>query len=195
MKMEKPKTIARNDCLLSRRDSALIIIDVQDKLLSVVARRDTIRWNLRRLAEGAKLLGVPVLATEQYPEKLGSTIDELQEYVGAVPSKLAFSGCGCEAFLEQLEALNVRKLLVAGIETHVCILQTVFDLLTAGYDVFVPVDAVGSRFDVDYETAVNRMNANGVNLVTTEMALFEWCERAGTDEFKQISQIVRQQQK
>ena len=141
---------------------------------------------------GAQILQVPCLATEQYPEKLGATVGELQPFVEPLAGKLTFSCCGQAEFIEQLKSIEIQKVVVAGIEAHVCVMQTSLDLLSEGYEVYVPVDAVGSRYEVDCVTAQRRMESSGATLVTTEMALFEWCREAGTAPFKQISQLVRQ---
>ena len=118
---------------------------------------------------------------------------ELAQRLGPVPSKLTFSCCGCPEICRQLEQRRVHKVLVCGIEAHVCVQQTVLDLLAGGYRVYVAVDAVGSRFEVDCRTALTRMDSAGATLTTTEAALFEWCQVAGTPEFKQISQLVREE--
>jgi nicotinamidase-related amidase len=176
---------------MSRHDSVLIVVDVQGKLLPAIPHRERLIWNIRRLLDGAQVLGVPVLASEQYPEKLGPTDSALADSLPLVVSKLAFSCCGEQAFGDRLRELPVRKTLVVGIETHVCIMQTVFDLLTDGYEVFVAADATASRFEIDSRVALERMQSSGVTLTTTEAALFEWCQVAGTAEFKEISQIIR----
>ncbi|MCA9166475.1 MAG: hydrolase [Planctomycetales bacterium] len=175
------------------------MVDVQDRLLSVIPDRERLMWTLQRLAAGAQILGVPCLATEQYPEKLGPTSPRLQPYLShgtgpgeSIPGKLTFSCVGCESLVRQVERLGRRQVLVTGLETHVCVLQTALDLVTAGYDVYLAVDAVATRNQLDHEIALRRMELAGVTLMTIESALFEWCERAGTQQFKEISQIVRQ---
>ena len=190
--MEMDKEICRSNLLMSRQDTAVVVVDVQEKLVPVMLDSSKLRWNIRRLMDGAKILGVPILATEQYPEKLGPTVSELAVELSDVPEKLSFSCCGSEDFVRQLRNAEIYKVLVCGIEAHVCVMQTVFDLLTAGYEVYVPTDAVSSRFEIDRDTAIRRMEASGVTLTTTEAALFEWCEVAGTPEFKQISALVRE---
>ncbi len=183
---------------MSASDSVLLVVDAQERLLQVMPRGATMVWNLERLAQAARLLNVPCLATEQYPEKLGPTAAALQTYLGkhpaqsTIPSKLTFSCAGCEALLETLDRCGRRQIVMGGLETHVCVLQTACDLTTAGYDVFLVVDALATRFSVDHDTALRRLEAAGMTLTTTEGVMFEWCERAGTAEFKQISQIVRQ---
>jgi nicotinamidase-related amidase len=119
-------------------------------------------------------------------------VPELAERLGPLPSKLTFSCGGCPGLFTDLEQQGIAKVLIAGIETHVCVQQTALDLLAAGWSVFVAVDAVGSRFDIDHVTALDRMNSAGATLTTTESALFEWCRIAGTPEFKQISKLARE---
>jgi nicotinamidase-related amidase len=175
----------------------LLLVDAQQRLLSLIPHEQSIVWNLHRLTEGARILAVPWLATEQYPEKLGPTASALQPFLrdnpaqSSVPGKLTFSCAGCEPFWEALQQLGRRQVVIGGLETHVCVLQTAFDLTTEGFDVFLVVDALGARSDVDHRIALRRMEGAGMTLTTTEAVLFEWCERAGTAEFKQISQIVR----
>jgi nicotinamidase-related amidase len=149
-------------------------------------------WNCRRLVDGANILGLPVIATEQYPKGLGGTVPELADKLGQIPSKLTFSCGGCPQLFEDLQARGIFKLLVCGIEAHVCVQQTVLDLLAGAWRVYVPVDAVGSRFDLDYQTALGRMDSSGATMTTTEAALFEWCRVAGTPQFKQISRLVQE---
>ena len=188
----------RSPRLLSGSDSVMLIVDVQDKLLAVIPDRERLVWNLTRLAAGAQALGVPCLATEQYPEKLGPTRPQLQPYLShgtaageSIPAKLTFSCVGCDALVQQLATLGRRQVLVVGLETHVCVLQTALDLIAAGYDVYLAADAVATRNRLDHDIALRRLELSGVTLLTVEAVLFEWCERAGTAQFKQISQIVR----
>jgi nicotinamidase-related amidase len=205
----------RSPLLLAAADSVLLLVDAQDRFLSLLPDEPTLRWNMRRLAEGAQVLGVPCLATEQYPEKLGPTTEELLPYIafpsplreegiaevplgeeqprsGAIiPGKLTFSCLGCQPCWESLQQIGRRQIVLAGLETHVCVQQTALDLLAEGFDVYLTVDAVGARGSLDHRVAVRRMAAAGVTPTTTESVLFEWCERAGTDEFKRVSEIVR----
>lgn len=148
--------------------------------------RDQVIANIRRLIEVARLLQVPILVTEQYPRGLGPTVPELRDLLAeaTILEKLTFSCCGIESFLRELQRLQAQKLLVVGMETHVCVLQTVLDCLAAGYPVHVPNDAVCSRFTNDWRTGLARLAAAGTVVTTTETALFELLERAGTDEFR-----------
>jgi nicotinamidase-related amidase len=177
---------------MSRHDTALVVVDVQEKLISLVTDFNRIVWNLGRLIDGAKILGLPVLGTEQYPKGLGPTVQAIAERTGPLAEKLSFSCCGCQTFFDELASLGVSRVALCGIETHVCIQQTALDLLSQGYRVYLPVDALGARFAVDHDTALRRMESMGAVLTSTEAALFEWCEAAGTAEFKQLSALVRQ---
>jgi nicotinamidase-related amidase len=181
----------RSNLLMSRHDTALVVVDVQEKLLNLIPDGPRVVWNIRRLLDGAEVLGVPVVGSEQYPEKLGPTHPMLSQRIPFLTAKLSFSSCGDPCFVDKLKELPVHRVLVVGIETHVCVMQTVFDLLTAGYELYVAVDATAARFEIDARTALGRMQSCGVTLTTTETTLFEWCRVAGTAEFKEISQIVK----
>jgi nicotinamidase-related amidase len=178
---------------MSRGDTALLVVDMQDKLLKLIPGHERITWNCRRLLDGAKILGLPAAATEQYPQGLGPTAAVLAQRLGPMPAKLAFSCGACGEIFADWQQRGIVKILVCGIEAHVCVQQTVLDLLADAYRVFVAVDAVGSRHAIDCETALRRMDSSGATLTTTEAALFEWCEAAGTPEFKQISELVKEQ--
>ncbi len=184
---------SRSHDLMSRDDTALLVVDVQDRLLRVIPHRELLVWNIRRLIDGAKLLGLPTTATEQYPQGLGKTAAVLAERLGEIPAKVMFSCRECSDLFGGFADHGRQKVLVVGIETHVCVQQTVLDLLSEGFRVYVAVDAVGSRHELDYRIAIQRMESAGTTLTTTEAALFEWCEVAGTPEFKQISLLVREE--
>lgn len=177
--------------LLSASSSRLLIVDMQEKLLAAMKDRITIGQKCVKLIHGAKVLNVPVDATEQYPEGLGSTVEVIAELVPERPSKMKFSCSDSLKWAEsETDPEQPHQIVIAGIEAHVCVLQTAFDLLAKGFEVFVVADAVTSRNKSDYEFGLKRMADSGVHLVTTEMVLFEWCEVAGTDEFKQVSRII-----
>jgi len=184
---------SRTPELMSRTDTAVLVIDVQEKLLAAIPAAPLIEWNVRRLVEGARVLSLPVLATEQYPQGLGPTCGGILELVDEPVAKKSFSCCLCPEVMERLVGTNASKVLLAGAETHVCVQQTALDLLGGGYRVYIASDAVGSRSSLDHATALRRMDACGAIITTVEAALFEWCETADAPEFKQISRIVRQQ--
>jgi nicotinamidase-related amidase len=190
--MNQEARLPRSPELMSRGDTALLVIDVQEKLLPAIADGPRVAWNVRRLIDAAKVLGLPVAATEQYPKGLGPTVAELAERLGPMPTKLTFSAGGCPAIFADLRSRGLCRILVCGIEAHVCVAQTVFDLLADGWRVYVAVDAVGSRFEIDRRTALDRMDSAGATLTTVEAAMFEWCDAAGTPEFKEISRLARE---
>jgi nicotinamidase-related amidase len=182
----------RSPELMSHRDTGLLVVDVQTKLMDLMKFRDQIVWNLRRLIDMARALDMPIAATEQYPKGIGPTVPELIDLLPDRPEKLTFSCCGIEDLTEPFRSREVHKILVAGIETHVCVQQTVYDLMAAGFRVFVPADAVGSRFKMDWQIALRRMDSAGATITTTEAALFECCETAEHTAFKQISSLAKQ---
>ncbi len=185
--------LPRSPELMCPGDTGLLVVDVQERLLPAQTDGRRVVWNVRRLLDGAKILGVQSAATEQYPEKLGGTVTEIAKRLPSSPlSKLAFSCAGCDEIFSEWRAVGIHRVLVCGIETHVCVQQTVLDLLAAGFQVLVSVDAVSTRYPIDHEIALRRMEASGALLTTTEAALFEWCGRAGTAEFKGISALVKE---
>ena len=190
--MMSENSIPRSPELMNRDDTGLLVVDMQAKLLPLIAESRRLVWNVGRLIDGAKILGLPLAATEQYPQGLGPTEPQLAQRLGAIPAKLAFSCGECGELFAQFRDKGIWKILVCGIETHVCVGQTVHDLLGDGFRVYVAADAVAARGPLDHEVALRRMDSAGATLTTTEAALFEWCGRAGSPEFKQISQLVRQ---
>lgn len=179
--------------MLSVDRSALVLIDVQGKLASLMFEKDRLYRNLQILLRGARILDVPILWLEQYPKGLGPTVPEIAELLtGLTPiAKTAFSACGEPQFIEALERTGRRQTLVAGIESHVCVYQTTRDLLTSGHDVEVVTDAVSSRTETNYRVGLERMSSMGAGLSSVEMCLFELMRQAGGDQFKEISRLVR----
>lgn len=189
----KNGALPRSPERMSRQDTALLIVDVQGKLARLIPDHARMIWNIRRLIDGAGLFGVPVAATEQYPQGLGPTVEELAALVGQAAAKTAFTCGGCGALFEALEARGVYRYLLAGIEAHVCVQQTALDLLAAGKRVYLAVDAIGARHRIDYETALRRLESSGATLTTTEAALFEWCEASNDPNFKALSKLIQEQ--
>lgn len=186
--------VIRSPELLHRHSSRLVIVDVQEKLVAALPAITAARLisSCRFLAEGAQILGVPTVITEQYPQGLGMTVEPLQAYCPVRPAKKRFSAADCLGWPTASDPANDRfQVVVAGMETHVCVLQTVLDLLAAGYQVSVVADAVASRSPADETVASNRLAASGATITTAEAVLFEWTESAEAAEFKQISQLVK----
>jgi nicotinamidase-related amidase len=186
------QTPRRSNQLMNAGNSALLVIDVQEKLLPLIPNHRRIVWNIGRLLDAAKLLGVRSLATEQYPKGLGATVAELRERLPEPPEKSMFSCRECSALFAPLRDEGIDNVLLVGIEAHVCVQQTALDLLAQGFNVFLAVDAIGSRIELDYSIAIERMKGSGATATTTESVLFEWCESSANPQFKLISQMVRQ---
>src|SRR6266571_3283112 len=138
-------------------ESALLVIDVQDKLMTKIPGAEAVVRNIAFLVDGARLLDVPVVATEQYPKGLGATVPELLKRLPERPDKVAFSCCAVPSVVETLHREARPKIVLAGIEAHVCVLQTALDLLSQDFRVYLPVDAVGSRYDLDKDVAMKRL--------------------------------------
>jgi nicotinamidase-related amidase len=169
----------------------LLVIDMQSKLLDRIPHSAPIVANTVRLIEAAKLLQMPVWATEQYPKGLGPTIDEVAGLIPDRPTKLTFHCCSAALLIEQLYGRHIRHVTLAGIEAHVCVSQTALELMDLGFRVQVLADAVGSRNSIDYEFAIRRLASAGAVISTTEAAIFEWAETADRPEFKAISALVK----
>lgn len=173
--------------------SCLVIVDVQERLAPVMADPRKVIDGAARLAAAAARLGVPALVSEQYPKGLGPTMIDVREILpdeDAYVQKTAFSCVGEPAFMAKFDGIGRRQAVIAGIEMHVCVMQTALDLKEKGYDVFVVVDACGSRFSTDEETAKLRFASAGIHLVTIEMVIFEWLQCSGTPEFKDITKSL-----
>lgn len=178
--------------LLSRQTSLLVVIDVQEKLAPLICETERLLVNCSKLVQSAELFAVPSFATEQYPQGLGPTVPALAEHLPVRPAKLRFSSAEVLNWPPAAERTDNRfQVVLCGIEAHVCVLQTAFDLLAAGYQVFLAADAVGSRRQLDWKIALDRLASAGATIVTTESVLFEWCETAEAPEFKQFVAIVK----
>ncbi len=192
--MNQPTEFHRSHELLSASRSRLVIVDVQEKFIPHIAGADRVIEGCRRLLTGANILNVPITATEQYPKGLGATVSPLAEFFEDRPAKLRFSAAEVLGWsLDDGDEPTRDQIVLAGIESHICILQTAFDLMERGLRVFIVADAVSSRSVTNHELALQRLRDGGAVITTSESVLFEWCEVAGTDEFKQISQLVRDQ--
>ena len=178
--------------MLTLDSTALVIIDAQIKLMNVIPDRDPISANLNRLTEAAEFLGLTTIITEQLPDKLGSTINRVKVPTGThVISKSAFSCWGEPVFRDELASHGPSTVLLAGVETHVCVHQTALDLIDNGYQVQIVADAVGSRSPANRDLALRRLESEGVKLTNTEMLLFELLGDARNPAFKSILGLVK----
>lgn len=179
--------------MLELKNTGLVIIDVQGKLAQIIHNKDAFFDNLKIMIKGAKILGLPVIWLEQLPEKLGHTTPEIAELLeGLNPvSKHTFNACKNQEFMKELEALNCKQLLLAGIETHICVYQTGTGLLNLGYEVHVLSDAVGSRVVENKNTGLERIKIQGGIISSVEMALFEIMQHAKVPEFRDIIKVIK----
>lgn len=178
---------------IDREGSALLIVDVQERLAPAMKVRDEVITNCIHLIELAKKLDMPVIVTEQYPKGLGLTVPEIREALpGYRPmEKLTFSCCGDPGFLAEIKALDKKTLILVGMETHVCILQTCIDLLNDDFNVHVVSDAICSRAKKNWKTGLEYMRDAGAVITCTETVLFQLLKVAGTEEFKAMSRRIR----
>jgi nicotinamidase-related amidase len=179
--------------ILDGNNAALLIIDIQERLAVVMDKREMVVRNTLHLVELAKMLNIPVVVTEQYPRGLGRTLPEIQ---AALPTylpieKVSFNCCGEASFNEQIKRLGKKKLIVTGMETHICVLQTSLGLIQECYDVHLVMDAVCSRTKANWRSGLELIRDAGGVLTNTETALFQLLGVAGTPEFKMISNRIK----
>jgi len=180
--------------VLERDQSVLVVIDVQEAYRGVTLEHDRMVRGVRRLIDAAQIVGVPILATEQYPKGLGRLIPEVAEGFPAhapVVEKLSMSCCGQAEFVTHLEGLRRRQVVVCGIEAHACVNQTVHDLLDLDYQVHLPVDALSARFEHDYRIGCEKMIGSGAIPSSVEMVCLEWIRTAAAPEFKAIRKLIK----
>ena len=187
---------ASHSMVLEREHTALIVIDVQERLFPAMDsdHREEVMRNLKVLAATAQRLQVPTLATEQYPKGLGHTLPEMKAALptGLEPiEKVAFSCWGVEAFRSRLTASGARQVLLGGIEAHVCVLMSALDLLAAGYGVHIVADAVTSRTQANWRLAMDQLRQAGAVVTTTETALFQLLRQADSDDFRELARLIR----
>jgi len=178
---------------LTAEDTQLLVIDVQEKIFSVMHEQEKTKQNICRLIEGSKILSIPVVWTEQYPNGLGRTLSEVSRALNGAEllEKITFSCLGDDVVSNRIKSYQKNQVLVCGVETHVCIYQTVQDLLINNYDVHVVTDAVMSRRKENHNLGLKKMGALGANITSVEMALFELQQVASGDTFKAIASIVK----
>jgi nicotinamidase-related amidase len=178
---------------LNPEKTVLLLIDFQERLFPVMFDKEKLLRNVLKLIKGAQVLEIPIILTEQYPKGLGPTLPEIKALLPNAKTieKTCFSCCDEPSFMEELAGLKRQQVLVAGIEAHICVYQTAMALARAGYDVQPVSDALASRDPDNKAAALLKMGAAGLSATTVEMALFELLKAAGTDKFKQISNIVK----
>ena len=175
----------------SAEGAALLVVDVQEKLIHRLRYGPLVIANSERLVRVARILQVPVFATEQYPKGLGPTIPALADLIPERLAKTTFHSAGAPGLVSALLEAHVRHVTLVGIEAHVCVAQTALELLKLGFRVQVPADAVASRSTFDWKFAMRRLEHAGVTVSSAEAVLFEWTECSDRDEFKAISALVK----
>jgi nicotinamidase-related amidase len=179
--------------ILSKEDTVLIVVDVQEKLLPYVVDKEKVTENLRMLIKFAYIMNIPILLTEHYPKGLGRTVPQIKEVLKEYKpiEKVIFSCFGSGKFKSRLKELDVKRLMLSGIESHICIEQTALDALDAGYEVHVIADAISSRTPRNLEIGIEKTRQFGAVISSTEMAMYEIMERADTKEFKEVLKLVK----
>jgi len=181
---------------VSANDSILLIIDIQERLAPAIAHSESILEKTGILVQSAAVLGIPVLATEQYPKGLGPTVEPIQALFSQTASflgvfaKIQFSALTPEV-LAAIQATGRKKVVIAGMETHVCVFQTARALQTAGYQCFLAQDAVGSRTDANRDNGLDLIRTCGAVVTNVETLVFDWLKQAGTPVFKQLSKLIK----
>lgn len=180
---------------MSAADTGLLVVDVQEKLMTKIPGAAGLVRDIAFLIDAARLLDMPVRATEQYPKGLGPTVPELARRLPERPDKTAFSCCAVPSIVETFRRAARPKIVLAGIEAHVCVLHTALDLLALGFRVYVAADAVASRYPIDREFALRRLEQAGAILTTAETCIFEWLGGASHPRFKAVSALVQERMK
>ncbi len=187
-------SVAPDAGLIDARRSLLLVIDFQQRLMPAIFDGDAVLKNATILAQAAQMMGITALATEQYSKGLGRTAPDIAALCAECIEKTTFGACGTPAFLDAVARLapsSAPTLLISGCEAHVCVLQTALQLKAMMFDVRVVVDAIGSRKPVSKDTALLRMRAAGIALVTTEMVIFEWLRDSTDARFRQVVKLIK----
>ncbi len=195
IKSESESTTGRDNNavnLFEANKTALIIIDVQEKLIKGIPHSENMIFNLNKVSDACQLLDVNTFYSEQNPQKLGNTIEELIKVKESnIFPKMSFSCYACNGLIKELELRKIENILITGVETHVCIMQSAFDFYRYGFNVQVISDAVMSRNSYDHNMAINRMANAGITISSSEMAIFELCKTASNSRFKEVSKIIK----
>ncbi len=183
----------KSDWKLNRDEVFLVVIDFQEKLAKTMEYRDQVADNINLLVTASKLMGIPVVVTEQYPDGLGPTVPAVKENLPAVQliPKMTFNCWGVDPFVAEIEGAGRNTLLVVGMEAHICVYQTVVGAISKGYSVHVPDDAVCSRTSSNWKRGLAMMDSAGAHITCTEAAVFDLMGRADTSEFKELIKLIK----
>lgn len=185
--------MVRSEYIATREESLLLIIDFQQAMLKAIDSWELIAGKVKQIIAAANVLDVPILLTEQYKKGLGETLPEILQAIRSplVFHKEHFSACLEDGFLSTVQSIRRHKIVVVGMETHVCVLQTCLDLIQSGFQVHLVADAVASRVDENRDIAINLLRQAGALVSSTEIVIFQWACRANTDAFRNILPIVK----
>lgn len=179
--------------LINSSDSFLLVIDVQDRLAAHIHDMQQVSANITRLVKCSRALQIPILCTEHCAEKIGHTTAQLMSHidVDSIVKKTHFSACMEPEIADRFAGLNRKQVIITGVETHVCVLQTTLSLKQSGYQPFLVADGTSSRKLTERQLAIARMQQNAVDVVSTEMVVFEWLQRADTDSFSELLPLIK----
>ncbi len=179
--------------MLDINNSALVIIDIQDRLVLASKYGTEVAHNMTKLAKAAEILNIPTVLTEQYPKGLGETVAELKQATTSafVTEKTSFSAMLEPAFEQKIKELGKKQIIIGGIETHICVLQTAADLIEQGYEVYVVKDACASRNKHEYKTGLELLKQYGAKITCVEIALFEWLRTSKHPNFKEVQALIK----
>ena len=178
--------------MFNTQDTSIICIDIQEKLVNMLSNSEEIAKNCEKILKAANILNIPTIITEQYPKGLGSTIEPIKSITSFITKeKTSFSALQTEEFLDEFNKLQSKNVVIFGIETHICVLQSVIDLLNKNYNVFVISDCSSSRNENNHKTALNLMQQYGAKIVTLEIALFNFLKSSKHPNFKEIQALIK----
>ena len=191
--MEHENKLTHHPAILSKENTALVVVDIQEKLLPYVIDKEKVVENVQMLIKFADIMSIPIILTEHYPKGLGTTVLEVSEVLKnyAPLKKVLFSCCGAKGFISRLKELGISRIMIVGIESHICVSQTTLDMMHAGFEVHVIADAISSRTSRNLEIGIEKMRQFGAIISSTEMAMYEIMERADTEEFKEVLKLVK----
>ena len=180
--------------MLNIDDCALIVIDIQEKLAKAAENGEYISKQTSKLVKGADLLSIPTIITEQYPKGLGSTISQIKDAINdqtPIIEKCSFSACNEENFRKIFNTLAKKQVLICGIETHICVLQTALDLINQGYDVFIVEDCSSSRRRDEHNAGLELLKQYGAKITCVEIVLFQWLKTSKHPKFKEVQALIK----
>ena len=176
--------------MLDTNNSILVIIDIQEKLVKAASNGEKTIINTSKISQAAQILSIPVIITEQYPKGLGATVESITGSDAFIIEKSSFSAFKEPEFEQKIKSLNRKQVILCGIETHICVLQTAIDLYKNGYKVYVLKDCVSSRSEEEQNSGLELLKQYGIKVITVEIALFQWLKSSKHPQFKDIQKLI-----